>query len=96
VDVVAVASGDLALAAAAEVRPALVITDVMMPRLRGDELCRRIKADPALAATPVVLLSAVARADLPDVGAEAYLGKPFDLDDVVALVHRYAGWPAAT
>jgi DNA-binding response OmpR family regulator len=90
-EVVAVRNGELALRAARERRPALVITDVMMPKLRGDELCRRIKADAELGGTPVIILSAVTQEDVPDACADVYLTKPFDLPDVEALFHRFVG-----
>jgi CheY-like chemotaxis protein len=87
---VAVADGEEALRAVRERSPALVLTDVMMPRLRGDELCRRLKADPATAALPVVLLSAMAPIDAAASGAEGFVRKPFDLDEIERLVRRYA------
>jgi CheY-like chemotaxis protein len=90
-EVVGVRNGELALRAAQERRPALLISDVMMPRLRGDELCRRVKADPELARTAVVLLSAVSREDIPESGADAFVAKPFDLDEIEALARRYLG-----
>src|ERR1700709_644474 len=50
--------GQAALAAAAIERPGLIVTDWMMPRIDGVELCRRLKADIAMAGIPVVMLSA--------------------------------------
>jgi CheY-like chemotaxis protein len=88
-EVVAVRNGELALAAVRERRPTLLVTDVMMPRLRGDELCRRIKTDPALAGTPVVVLSAVSEEDLPELCADEYVAKPFDLAQIEAIYRRY-------
>jgi DNA-binding response OmpR family regulator len=61
----------------------------MMPKLRGDELCRRIKADAALSRTPVVMLSAVSAEDVPDQCADVYLTKPFDLPEIEAVFHRF-------
>ncbi len=59
----------------------LVLTDVHMPGLSGDELIRRMRADPVLADVPVVVISSD-RADerverLTQLGARAYLKKPF-------------------
>ena len=68
--------------------PALVLSDVVMPRLDGIDLCRALKADPALGHVPVVLLTA--RADeesrLDGLGASAddYLAKPFSVDELLA------------
>jgi CheY-like chemotaxis protein len=89
-DVVTVADGEEALRAVRERSPALLLTDVMMPRLRGDELCRRLKADPATAALPVVLLSAIPPTEVAASGAESFVRKPFDLDEIERLVRRYA------
>lgn len=88
---VAVADGLAALDAVRVHRPRLVVSDVMMPRMDGAELCRRLKADPATAAIPVLLLSAVRPG--PDVLAlaDAYLAKPFDLDEVERTIVRLLG-----
>src|SRR4051812_114157 len=50
-------NGGLALEAARRKKPSLVISDVIMPEMDGYELCRRIKADPALADVPVILVT---------------------------------------
>ncbi len=82
-------------------RPALVIADVMMPLMDGEELVRAIKDDPALASTPVVLMSALGslRRDTP---ADGFVAKPFDLDLVRRVIQshlqdgsaRASQWPA--
>lgn len=70
------------LAAAAEKKPSVVITDVMMPEMDGFEMCRRIKNDGALRDIPVVLLTSLS--DPKDVirglqcGADNFLTKPYD------------------
>jgi CheY-like chemotaxis protein len=89
-EAVLAADGEQALRAVRERPPALVLSDVMMPRLRGDELCRRLKADPATAALPVVLLSAVLPFEPTGVGADRFVSKPFDMDEIEELVRRYA------
>jgi CheY-like chemotaxis protein len=88
-EVVAVRNGELALAAVRERRPALLLTDVMMPKLRGDRLCRVIKDDPHLAATSVVILSAMSLEDIVDPCADEYVPKPFDLRSIDGLFRRY-------
>ena len=70
--------------------PDLVLLDVMMPELDGWTVCERMKEDPALADIPVIFLSA--RAQDSDIekgtglGADAYITKPFDPIDLVALI----------
>src|SRR5688572_12493281 len=85
-DVVQAHDGGEALALARERRPHLVVTDHMMPRLSGLELCRELKRDVVLCHTPVILLSAV----LSQVGdeAHAFLHKPFEITDFEALVRQ--------
>ncbi len=69
-------------------RPALVIADVMMPLMDGEELARAIKGDPTLADTPVVLMSALGlpRRDTP---ADGFVAKPFDLDLVRRVIQSH-------
>jgi CheY-like chemotaxis protein len=87
-----------ALRKVAEVRPAVVTLDVMMPNLDGWDAAARLRSDPETADVKVVLLSA--RAQEADVrrgtrlGVDAYLTKPFDPDDLVEVVRRLAGIPA--
>jgi DNA-binding response OmpR family regulator len=82
--------GEEALAAAKEQRPDLILLDVMMPKLDGFEVCRRLKADPALSFVPIILVTA--KADSKDVvegldaGADEYLTKPIDQRALVARV----------
>jgi two-component system cell cycle response regulator len=82
------AHGGLALAAARLHRPALIISDVLMPEMDGHELCRQIRADPALADLPVLLLTQLNEpADIIrglDCGADSFLIKSSG-DDVQLL-----------
>jgi CheY-like chemotaxis protein len=73
-------------------RPDLVLLDLGLPEMRGEELLRSKASDPALAAIPVIVLSGATRqVGLP--GVSASVPKPFDLEDVVALVRQFAGPP---
>ncbi|HEU4404334.1 MAG TPA: ATP-binding protein [Polyangiaceae bacterium] len=80
-DVVACRDGLEAFESARRLRPDVVLSDVMMPRLDGMGLVARLKADAALRHVPVVLLTAQANIDAAvaglDGGADDYLGKPF-------------------
>lgn len=75
-----------------EIRPDLVILDVIMPRKDGFEVLREIKADESLAETPVILLTVKSHnADIVEglrEGAELYLPKPFHPKELVSLVKR--------
>ena len=82
--------GEQALAVAREHRPDLILLDIMMPKLDGIEVCRRIKADAALPFTPIILVTAKAEfSDIVeglDAGADEYLTKPIDQKALVARV----------
>jgi CheY-like chemotaxis protein len=81
------ADGEHALAQLAEGRYDLVITDLMMPRRDGRALRAAIAATPALAALPVVLMTAAANLTADDRRAfAAVLAKPFRLDTVLNVV----------
>jgi len=73
-----------------EKQPDLAILDVMMPKINGYELCRRIRRDPLIFTTPVLMLSALGGE--PEIthaleqGADDYLVKPFDIGVLFAKV----------
>ncbi|MGC8763613.1 MAG: response regulator [Acidobacteriota bacterium] len=80
-------------------RPALVVTDLLLPRLSGFKLCQRIKETPALAGVPVVLLTGVYRKERYKTeglqyGADAYLTKPVAPEELKAAVKRLCPLPA--
>jgi two-component system sensor histidine kinase/response regulator len=79
-------NGEEALGLARDRRPQLVVTDHMMPRLSGLELCRRMRSDEELKHTPVILLSAVLPHGAPE--ASAFLHKPFEITDFEALIRQ--------
>ncbi len=90
VDTILVAYDGLeALAIVREERPRLVLTDMMMPRMDGVELCRRLHGDPETRGTVVLLMSAARRVDPEEYGAAGLIRKPFELDDLVATVCRH-------
>lgn len=90
VRVVEASDGVEALALARRVRPDLILLDVHMPRLDGLEACRQIRREPALARTPIVMLTAAGqeadRARGREAGADEYLTKPFSPLALLALV----------
>jgi signal transduction histidine kinase/serine phosphatase RsbU (regulator of sigma subunit)/DNA-binding NarL/FixJ family response regulator len=87
---VLVADGQEGIETARKLRPDAVVTDVMMPRLDGFEFTAAIRADPRLAATPVLMLSARAGAEAISEGysggADDYLPKPFTSKDLIDRV----------
>lgn len=92
VQVVAAPDGTSALELAARLQPDLVLLDVGLPDISGLEVCRRLRHDPATAATPVVMLTAAAQqADVAQglaAGATLYLTKPFSPVRLLSLVEQ--------
>jgi PAS domain S-box-containing protein len=82
--------GEEGLEKALELLPDLVLTDVMMPGMSGEELVRALRARPELATTPVIALTAVAdeqsRVQLLLEGARDYVTKPFRPEELLARV----------
>jgi DNA-binding response OmpR family regulator len=94
--------GEEALDLFDEFRPNLVLLDIMMPKLDGWEVCRRLKQGVDSADVPIVLLSARAQeADVQrgiELGVAAYVTKPFDpiqLLDLVADILAKQGFSSA-
>ena len=87
-ETVLVADGESALAATLNLRPDAIVTDVMMPGLDGFGFVAAVRADPELAATPILMLSARAGAEAVNEGyaggADDYLPKPFRSQELVA------------
>jgi adenylate cyclase len=84
------ADGEEAIAAAKTHPPDLILLDVMMPKLNGFEVCRRLKNDPTLPFMPIILVTSMADSkDIVaglDAGADEYLTKPIDQAALMARV----------
>jgi CheY-like chemotaxis protein len=83
--------GQHALEVIAAERPAVIVTDILMPRIDGFALAHRLHADPLLAAVPIIFLSATyVSADdenfALDLGAMRFLPKPVDSDELFVAV----------
>ena len=89
-DILTAVDGEEALAVAREKLPDLILLDIMMPKLDGIEVCKRLKADPALPFMPIIMVTA--KADSKDIvagleaGGDEYLTKPLDQAALVARV----------
>ena len=88
-----------ALEKLAEELPAVVLSDIEMPRMDGFDLVRNLRADARLRDLPVIMItSRIAqkhRDHAAELGVDHYLGKPYSEEDLLALVARYAAAPAA-
>jgi two-component system phosphate regulon response regulator PhoB len=101
--VMAAGTGEEALQIAHEVRPMLVVLDIMLPGIDGLEVCRRLKSDATLSKTPIVMISALGEekdvvAGL-ELGADDYVAKPFSpsvlLARVKSVIRRVGSSPVA-
>ncbi|MET0396215.1 MAG: PAS domain S-box protein, partial [Longimicrobiaceae bacterium] len=85
--------GRLGVELAREHRPDLVLLDLHLPDIPGEEVLRRLRADERTAGIPVVVISADATHAMVDrlraAGADAYLTKPLDIDEFLAAVERF-------
>ena len=83
------------VARAAEHRPDLILMDIQMPVMDGYEATRRIKADPALAAIPVIAVTSYALSGdeqkARDAGCDGYIAKPYSPRQMLAKVREILG-----
>lgn len=91
-EVYAAADGQQAYETALKMSPSIIISDVMMPRMNGYELCRKIKNVIQVSHIPVILLTAkieqVSRAEGYKSGADIFLSKPFDIPTLISAIRN--------
>jgi CheY-like chemotaxis protein len=87
VEILSAANGEEGLELIREERPDLVFLDVMMPKMNGYDVCRRVKGDPELKDVKIILLTAkgqeVDKKQGLEAGALKYITKPFDPDEIL-------------
>ena len=86
-------NGEEALAAVAKERPDLILMDIQMPILDGYEATRRIKADPALRAIPIIAITSYALSGDEQkaraAGCNDYVPKPYSPRQLLAKIRQY-------
>jgi two-component system cell cycle response regulator DivK len=86
-------NGEEALAAVAQQRPDLILMDIQMPVLDGYEATRRIKADPALRAIPIIAITSYALSGdeqkAREAGCDDYVPKPYSPRQLLAKIRNY-------
>ena len=85
--------GEAGVARAVEARPGLILMDIQLPKISGLEAIRRLRADPATAATPIIAITSFALsgddAKAKAAGATAYLAKPYSPFDLLKLIRQH-------
>jgi len=91
--IVEAGDGDEALALASEHRPDLIVLDLMMPRVSGIDVLRRLRSDVSVDGTHIVVMSAWpdAQEAALEAGADKYIQKPFELDELTEVVESLLG-----
>lgn len=89
-NVITATNGALALEETIRHRPHCIVTDIMMDTMDGLELCRKIRANPAICETPIIVLTAKAsdaqRIEGIEAGADSYITKPFSVEHLRAQI----------
>jgi len=84
--------GEAGVAKALEIRPDLILMDIQLPKLNGMDATRQLRANPAIANTPIVTITSFALAGdeqkAKEAGATAYLAKPYSPFDLLNLIRK--------
>lgn len=88
-------NGEDGLKLARQIVPDLIVLDVMMPRINGYKISRLLKFDAKYKNIPILMVTARTQEEDKligeETGANEYITKPFDLDNVVKIVQKYLG-----
>ncbi|MFQ5503504.1 MAG: two-component system response regulator [Planctomycetota bacterium] len=88
-------NGEEGIRQAREIRPDLILLDIMMPGIDGWETLTRLKRDPDISSIPVIIFTAREHArghqKSTEMGAAGYFRKPFEPDELIELVEKHAG-----
>jgi chemosensory pili system protein ChpA (sensor histidine kinase/response regulator) len=91
--VVTAKDGLEALERLADERPAVLLSDIEMPRMDGFDLLRNVRADPLMAGLPVVMITSRTaqkhRDYATELGVDHYLGKPYSEEQLLAIIARH-------
>jgi two-component system cell cycle response regulator DivK len=85
--------GEEGVAKALEIRPGLILMDIQLPKISGLEAIRRLRAEAATAATPIIAITSFALSGdeqkAKAAGATAYLAKPYSPFDLLKLIRQH-------
>ena len=86
--------GEAGVAKALEIGPDLILMDIQLPKISGLEAMRRLRAEPSMAATPIIAITSFALSGdeqkAKEAGATAYIAKPYSPRDLLALIRKIA------
>jgi len=90
-EAITAATGEQAVAAARNRRPALVLLDRNMPGMHGDDVVRALRHDVGLEGVPILILSGdpITRRELAELGADGAVQKPFDVPSLIAQIREH-------
>ena len=91
-DVFAAENGEIGLSMVKDHRPDIIISDIMMPKMSGLELCKTLKADSKTSHIPIILLTARTALSIEldgyNTGANDFISKPFNIDILKSKIHN--------
>lgn len=93
-EVIKVASSEEALKLLKKEKPDLILLDMVLPDMQGDELCKKLKSDPGLKDIPIVLFTAsIVRIPekVEEIMADDYVLKPFEPEDLLFKIKKFIG-----
>ena len=92
-DYIEAGDGEEGLQRAVSDLPDLIVTDVIMPKMNGFEVCKAIKENPETSHIPVIIVSASAMKGFEEIcmgsGADSYLKRPYDSNEFYELLKKY-------
>jgi two-component system cell cycle response regulator DivK len=92
-DVIEAKDGEAGVRAAVAERPDLILMDIQLPLLDGHEATRRIKADPALRAIPIIVVTSYALSgdeiEAREAGCDAYVPKPYSPRHLLTKIREF-------
>jgi twitching motility two-component system response regulator PilH len=96
-EVLEATDGEQALQIASAEKPGLILLDVILPKINGYQVCRKLKAQPYTNAIPVIMLTSKAK-DTDrlwglEQGADAYITKPIDADELLSVIGQFLPLP---
>ena len=94
-DVITASNGQEGLDTARAIKPDLLLLDLSMPLLNGDEVCKRLKADPATKHIPIILMTASSKGVKDEnifmAGMDDRILKPFEPEDLFEKIKKLIG-----